>query len=118
MTKHKVIKKWNNKKFDTIIDVRSPLEFAEDHIVGAINCPVLSDLERQKVGTIYKKESSFKAKIIGSSLTAKNIAFHIENNFMEKKRVVATFNLLLERRAKIQSFFNSTFRSWLENKPT
>ena len=85
MTKHKVIKKWNNKKFDTIIDVRSPLEFAEDHIVGAINCPVLSDLERQKVGTIYKKESSFKAKIIGSSLTAKNIAFHIENNFMKKK---------------------------------
>ena len=85
MTKHKVIKKWINKKFDTIIDVRSPLEFAEDHIVGAINCPVLSDLERQKVGTIYKKESSFKAKIIGSSLTAKNIAFHIENNFMEKK---------------------------------
>ena len=85
MTKHKVIKKWNNKKFDTIIDVRSPLEFAEDHIVGAINCPVLSDLERQKVGTIYKRESSFKAKIIGSSLTAKNIAFHIENNFMEKK---------------------------------
>ena len=85
MTKHKVIKKWNNKKFDTIIDVRSPLEFAEDHIIGAINCPVLSDLERQKVGTIYKKESSFKAKIIGSSLTAKNIAFHIENKFMEKK---------------------------------
>ena len=85
MTKHKLIKKWNNNKFDTIIDVRSPLEFAEDHIVGAINCPVLSDLERQKVGTIYKKESSFKAKIIGSSLTAKNIAFHIENNFMEKK---------------------------------
>jgi len=85
MTKHKLIKKWNNKKFDTIIDVRSPLEFVEDHIVGAINCPVLSDLERQKVGTIYKKESSFKAKIIGSSLTAKNIAFHIENNFMEKK---------------------------------
>lgn len=85
MTKHKLIKKWNNKKFDTIIDVRSPLEFIEDHIVGAINCPVLSDLERQKVGTIYKKESSFKAKIIGSSLTAKNIAFHIENKFMEKK---------------------------------
>ena len=85
MTKHKLIKKWNNNKFDTIIDVRSPLEFAEDHIVGAINCPVLSDLERQKVGTIYKKESSFKAKIIGSSLTAKNIAFHIENKFMEKK---------------------------------
>ena len=27
---------------DTIIDVRSPAEFAEDHIPGAINLPVLS----------------------------------------------------------------------------
>ena len=85
MTKHKIIKKWNNKKFDTIIDVRSPLEFEEDHIVGALNCPVLSDKEREKVGTIYKKESSFKAKIIGSSLTAKNIALHIENHFTDRK---------------------------------
>ena len=85
MTKHKIIKKWNNKKFDTIIDVRSPLEFEEDHIVGALNCPVLSDKEREKVGTIYKRESSFKAKIIGSSLTAKNIALHIENHFTDRK---------------------------------
>jgi tRNA 2-selenouridine synthase len=29
--------------FDEIIDVRSPAEFAEDHIPGAINCPVLDD---------------------------------------------------------------------------
>ena len=64
MTKHKVIKKWNNKKFDTIIDVRSPLEFAEDHIVGAINCPVLSDLERQKVGTIKKKKVRLRLKLL------------------------------------------------------
>ena len=78
MNKYKLIKNWGNKKFDTIIDVRSPSEFAEDHIVGAINCPVLSDLERDKVGKIYKKESTFKAKIIGSSLTARNIANHIE----------------------------------------
>ena len=32
--------------YSTIIDVRSPSEYAEDHIVGAINCPVLSDEER------------------------------------------------------------------------
>ena len=53
MTKHKIIKKWNNKKFDTIIDVRSPLEFEEDHIVGALNCPVLSDKEREIVAVSY-----------------------------------------------------------------
>jgi tRNA 2-selenouridine synthase len=32
--------------YDTIIDVRSPAEFAEDHIPGAINCPVLDNEQR------------------------------------------------------------------------
>ena len=85
LKKYKIKKNWEYKDFDTIIDVRSPSEFEEDHIVGAINCPVLSDLEREKVGTIYKKESTFKAKIIGSSLTARNIAKHIEERFSEYK---------------------------------
>ena len=30
-------------KFDTIVDARSPAEFALDRIPGAINCPVLSN---------------------------------------------------------------------------
>ena len=85
LKKYKIKKNWKCKDFDTIIDVRSPSEFEEDHIVGAINCPVLSDLEREKVGTIYKRESTFKAKIIGSSLTARNIAKHIEEKFSECK---------------------------------
>ena len=85
LKKHKIKKNWKYKNFDTIIDVRSPSEFAEDHIVGSINCPVLSDLEREKVGTIYKRESTFKAKIIGSSLIARNIAKHIEERFLEYK---------------------------------
>ena len=38
--------------FDTIIDVRAPSEYAEDHVPGAINLPVLSDEERARVGTI------------------------------------------------------------------
>jgi len=84
-SKHKKIKKWENKTFDTIIDVRSPLEYEEDHIIGSINCPVLYDQERIIVGTIYKKESTFKAKIIGSSLTARNIAKHIEEKFINQQ---------------------------------
>lgn len=83
--KHKKIKKWENKTFDTIIDVRSPLEYEEDHIIGSINCPVLNDQERIIVGTIYKRESTFKAKIIGSSLTARNIAKHIEEKFINQQ---------------------------------
>ena len=49
---------WDNEKYDTIIDVRSPSEFNEDHIPGAINLPVLDDEERKIIGIIYKKKSS------------------------------------------------------------
>ncbi|MAG77952.1 tRNA 2-selenouridine(34) synthase MnmH [archaeon] len=39
-----------------IVDVRSPIEFKEDHIPNAINIPLFSNEERAIVGTIYKKE--------------------------------------------------------------
>ena len=84
-SKFKIIKKWEDRDFDNIIDVRSPSEYEEDHIIGAINCPVLFDEQRAQVGTIYKKESTFKAKIIGSTLTARNIAKHVEEKFMDNK---------------------------------
>jgi tRNA 2-selenouridine synthase len=64
--------------FDTIIDVRSPAEFAEDHVPGAINLPVLSDAERAEVGTIYKQVSAFDARKIGAALVARNAAAHLE----------------------------------------
>ena len=41
-----------NHGFDTVIDVRSPAEFAEDHVPGAINLPALSNEQRAEVGTI------------------------------------------------------------------
>ncbi len=68
-------------EFDEIIDVRTPLEFAEDHIPGAINCPVLSNEERITVGTLYKQESPFEARKVGAAMVAKNIAHHIETRF-------------------------------------
>ncbi|WP_413816223.1 tRNA 2-selenouridine(34) synthase MnmH [Palleronia sp. THAF1] len=64
--------------FDTVIDVRAPSEFAEDHVPGAINLPVLSDEERARVGTIYVQESAFLARKIGAALVARNAAQHIE----------------------------------------
>lgn len=65
-------------EFDTVIDVRSPAEYAEDHIPGAINCPVLDDDERIRVGTLYKQVSPFEARKIGAALVARNIARHLE----------------------------------------
>lgn len=63
--------------FDTVIDVRSPAEFAEDHVPGAINLPVLSNEERARVGTIYKQVSPFDARKLGAALVFRNAAAHI-----------------------------------------
>lgn len=65
--------------FDEVIDVRSPSEFATDHIPDAVNLPVLNCEERAEVGRIYSRESRFKAKRIGAAYVARNIAGHIEN---------------------------------------
>jgi tRNA 2-selenouridine synthase len=73
-------------EFDEIIDVRSPAEFAEDHIPGAINCPVLNDAERARVGTLYKQESPFIARKIGAALVARNIADHLERILLDRPR--------------------------------
>jgi tRNA 2-selenouridine synthase len=71
---------------DAIIDTRSPAEFAEDHVPGAISCPVLDNEERARVGTIYKQISPFDARKLGAALVAKNIAFHLENSFQGKPK--------------------------------
>jgi tRNA 2-selenouridine synthase len=68
-------------EFDEVIDVRSPAEFAEDHVPGAINCPVLEDAERAAIGALYQQVSPFDAKKRGAALVAKNIARHIEGAF-------------------------------------
>lgn len=69
-----------------IIDVRSPLEFAEDHISQAINLPVLSDAQRADVGTIYKQVSAFDAQIKGASAVSRNIATMLDQHFHEKPK--------------------------------
>ncbi|MFN7167600.1 MAG: tRNA 2-selenouridine(34) synthase MnmH [Pannonibacter sp.] len=70
--------------FDEIIDVRSPGEFAEDHLPGALNLPVLDDEERARVGTIYKQESAFRARKIGGALVARRAGLNIETHLLEK----------------------------------
>jgi tRNA 2-selenouridine synthase len=64
--------------FDAVLDVRSPAEFDEDHVPGAINLPVLTDAERAEVGTIYVQESRFRARKIGAAYIARNVARHLE----------------------------------------
>ncbi len=70
--------------FPDIIDVRSPGEFAHDHVPGAINLPVLSDAQRAEVGTIYVQQSRFLARRIGAAHVARNIAGHLDGALADK----------------------------------
>lgn len=73
-------------KFDAIIDVRTPAEFALDHIPGAINLPVLSNEERIEIGTLYKQASPFVAKKLGAAYVSRNIADHLEKSLIDFPR--------------------------------
>lgn len=71
-------------QFDTLIDARSPAEFALDHVPGAINCPVLDNEERATIGTIYKQVSPFEAKRLGAAMVSANLARHLRETFADK----------------------------------
>merc|ERR1719391_1380238 len=70
--------------YHEIIDVRTPLEFAEDHIEGAINLPVLSNEERAQVGTLYATDK-LQGRKVGAALIARNISNHILEHFKDKE---------------------------------
>lgn len=69
------------RSIDTIIDVRSPAEFAEDHLPGAVSAPVLDDRERAHVGQIWHRDSPFQARRIGAAIVSRNIARMLDNDF-------------------------------------
>lgn len=72
--------------FDLLIDARSPAEFAEDHLPGAVNWPVLDDAQRQVVGTLYKQVGALEARKLGAVLASRNIAHHLEAHLADKPR--------------------------------
>ncbi len=41
----------------SVIDLRTPGEFAQDHVPGACNLPLFDDVQRAIVGTLYKQHS-------------------------------------------------------------
>ena len=52
-----------------VVDVRSPLEYHEDHLPGAVNVPILTNEERAEIGTIHKLEGPQRARMRGLELT-------------------------------------------------
>ena len=84
MSHHRPTRPADRHGFDAIIDARSPAEFAEDHIPGAINCPVLDDAERATVGTLYAQQGAFEARRVGGAMVAANLARHLRQQFADK----------------------------------
>jgi len=64
----------NLRKLLSVVDVRSPAEFNDGHIPGAINIPIFNDDERAIVGTIFKNKGRLPAvekglEIVGPKMT-------------------------------------------------
>lgn len=64
-------------KYSLVIDARSPREYADDHIPGAINLPVVDDDQFAEVGKAYKV-SPHNAYVVGAQYALRNIADHVE----------------------------------------
>lgn len=60
-------------KSKVLIDVRSPFEYSEATIPGAINIPVLLDDERKEIGTLYVNEKVDEAKILAIESISKRL---------------------------------------------
>jgi tRNA 2-selenouridine synthase len=84
MTQRAAVKVTDLHAYDTLIDARSPAEYALDHIPGAINCPVLNDDERRIVGTLYVQTGAFEARRVGGAMVAANLARHLSTCFADK----------------------------------
>jgi len=74
------------RDFNTLVDARSPAEYAEDHLPGSINAPVLDDAERALVGTLNAERGAFEAKRLGAAIVSRNIGGLIERLFAERDR--------------------------------
>lgn len=56
-----------------LVDVRTPAEFAEATIPGAVNVPLFSNEERARVGTVYKQQGKNAARQLGVELVSPRI---------------------------------------------
>ena len=61
-----------------IIDVRTPAEFAEVTIPGAVNVPIFSNEERIEIGTVFKQQGKRDARKLGVQLVAPKIPMLME----------------------------------------
>ncbi|NET28574.1 tRNA 2-selenouridine(34) synthase MnmH [Okeania sp. SIO1I7] len=67
-----------------ILDVRSPGEYAQGHIPGAVNFPLFNNDERTLVGTCYKQKGKNEAIELGLAIIGPKLA-----NFVAHAKILA-----------------------------
>ena len=73
-----------------LLDARSPGEFEQGHIPGAINIPLLDNEERRVIGITYKEKGHDAAVRKGFELTGHKFAQHIDlaTEFFPTKEII------------------------------
>lgn len=66
-TYEEIEERWQEKCW---VDLRSPLEYEEDHLPGAVNLPIFNNQEREEIGTLYKQVGERVAKQRGLEILA------------------------------------------------
>jgi tRNA 2-selenouridine synthase len=106
-----------------LVDVRTPLEFEDDHLPGAANFPLLTNEERVEIGTLYKHAGPHAARIRGLELTAhrfpgmvrdigsasegRPIAVYCWRGGLRSKTVVSILDLTGHRVAQLEGGYRS-----------
>jgi tRNA 2-selenouridine synthase len=60
-----------------VVDVRSPAEFDEGHVPGAVNLPLLNDAQRAAVGIAYKAEGASQARMTAMELVSPGLTSYL-----------------------------------------
>lgn len=78
---------WALRERLPLVDARSEGEFAQSHIPGAINIPILNNTERIQVGTLYKQAGPEKATLKGFELVGPDFtSFNGKHSVILKKK--------------------------------
>lgn len=70
------------ESYALVIDARTPHEFADDHIPGAVNLPVVDDAQFAEVGTVYAGDTH-AAYLVGAEYATRNLARHIRSHIAQ-----------------------------------
>lgn len=62
-----------------VVDVRSPQEFADGHMPGAVNMPFLDDLQREAVGIAYRQGGSPRARLLAMELVTAGLPEYLRS---------------------------------------